>query len=325
MSIPVFKPFTHFSDRYLTATDAFCVATYGHRVITTPNMKFIPQPFHNESDIIQAWADGRYWAMDPFQWPQTYDDLYAQSFAIPRRKAYLDDASMTYAWFRPNFSSNFVPLAVGSLFGQLKMDILGHLNYKIARMHKEDHVVGWVHAMRAVYERFQQAMAWCDIVIVVAEYQRRFLDIWVVLDFYEVIEPRMRFVDTTHKVDPKWMGCFTQDVAIATKVHAAGVPVWLIRDARLIPSNMNIVKVVLFTPPDDLVISIYHDPLKLFAQPFDIIARGPNNCRCHEAARQAYSNFEKLPAPKPQVELVMTESLVGKAPVHKGKAKMKTI
>ncbi|KAG1859392.1 hypothetical protein C8R48DRAFT_774730 [Suillus tomentosus] len=335
MSIPVFKPFMSFGDRYLTATDAFCVATYGHRVITTPNMKFIPQPFDNEFDIIQVWADGRYWAMAPFQWPQTYDDLYARSFAIPRREAYLDDTSMTYVWFRPNFSSDFVPLAAGSLFGQLKTDILGHLkrlyekankrvsSYKIARMHKEDHVVGWVHAMRAVYERFQQAMAWHDIVIVVAEYQRRFLDIWAVLDFYEVIESRMRFVNTTHKVDPKWMGCFTQDVAIATKVHAAGVPVWLIRDARLIPSNMNIVKVVSFTPPDDLIIGMYHDPLKLFAQPFDIIARGLNNRQRHEATRQPYSDFEKLPAPKPQVELVMMESLVGKAPVHKGKAKMK--
>ncbi|KAG1830070.1 hypothetical protein DFJ58DRAFT_737093 [Suillus subalutaceus] len=65
MSIPVFKPFMRDGDRYLTATDAFCVATYGHRVITTPNMKFIPQPFDNESDIIQARADGRYWALDP--------------------------------------------------------------------------------------------------------------------------------------------------------------------------------------------------------------------------------------------------------------------
>ncbi|KAG1745670.1 hypothetical protein EDB19DRAFT_1632191, partial [Suillus lakei] len=91
-------------------------------------------------------------------------------------------------------------------------------------------------------------MAWRDIVIIVAEYQRRFLDIWAVLDYYEIIEPRMRFVDTTHKVDPKWMGCFTEDVAIATKVHAAGVPVWLIRDARLVNSNMNIIKVVSFTP-----------------------------------------------------------------------------
>ncbi|KAG1835895.1 hypothetical protein DFJ58DRAFT_735407 [Suillus subalutaceus] len=221
MSIPVFKPFMRDGDRYLTATDAFCVATYGHRVITTPNMKFIPQPFDNESDIIQA-----------------------------QRRC------------------DFTPISPGNPFGQLKTDIVGHLkrlyekantrvsNYKVARSHKEDHVVGWAHAMRAVYERFQQAMAWRDIVIIVAEYQRRFLDIWAVIDYYEIIEPRMRFVDTTHKV------------------HAAGVPVWLIRDARLVNANMNIVKVVSFTPPDDLVIGMYHDPVKLFAQPFDIINRG---------------------------------------------------
>ncbi|KAG2742858.1 hypothetical protein P692DRAFT_20879924 [Suillus brevipes Sb2] len=354
MSIPVFKPFVRDGDRafvisapilsltddvrpgYLTATDAFCMATYGHRVITTPNMKFIPQPFDNESDIVQARADGRYWAVDPFQWPQTYDDSYARSFAIPRREAYMDDSSMTYAWFRPAFASDFVPLAPDNLFGQLKTDILDHLkrlyekankrvsSYKLTRLHKEDHVVGWVHAMRAVYERFQQAMAWRDVVMVVAEYQRRFLDIWALLDYCEIIEPRMRFVDTTHNVNPKWMGCITQDVAIATKVHAAGVPVWLIRDARLVQSNMNIIKVVSITPPDDLVIGMYHHPIKNFAQPFDIIARCPSNRRRHEAVRQPYSDFEKLPVPKPQVEqLVVKESLVGKARVDKGKAKAK--
>ncbi|KAG1770140.1 hypothetical protein EV702DRAFT_1202555 [Suillus placidus] len=325
MSIPVFKPFMHDGDRaYLTATDAFCVATYGHQVITTPNMKFIPQSFDNESDIIQARADGRYWAVDPFQWPQMYDDSYARSFAIPHREAYMDDSSMTYAWFRPAFAFDFVPLAPSNLFGQLKTNILDHLkqlyekankwvsSYKLTRRHKEDHVVGWVHAMHADYECFQQAMACRDIVMVVAEYQCRFLDIWALLDYFEIIKPCMHFVDTTHNVNPKWMGSFTQDVAIATKVHAAGVPVWLICDARLVHSNMNIVKVISFTPPDDLVIGMYHHPVKIFAQPFDIIARCPSNCQRHEAARQPYSNFEKLP-----------ESLVGKARVDKGKAKAK--
>jgi hypothetical protein len=119
------------------------------------------------------------------------------------------------------------------------------------------------------------------------------------------------------------MGCFTEDVAIATKVHTTGVPVWLIHNARLVNSNMNIIKVISFKPPDDLVIGMYHDPIKLFAQPFDIITRGPNNRQHHEAACQPYANFEKLLVPKPQVEqLVTRESLVGKACVDNGKAKM---
>ncbi|KAG1895950.1 uncharacterized protein F5891DRAFT_983807 [Suillus fuscotomentosus] len=265
-----------------------------------------------------------------------YDDSYARSFAIPHQEAYMDDLSMTYAWFRPAFTSDFVPLAPNNLFGQLKMDILDHLkrlyekankrvsSYKLTRLHKEDHVVGWVHAMCAVYEGFQQAMAWRDVVMVVAEYQRRFLDIWALLDYCKIIESHIHFVDTTHNVNPKWMGCLTQDVAIAMKVHTAGVPVWLIRDARLVQSNMNIIKVVSITPPDDLVIGMYHHPIKNFAQPFDIIARCPSNRRCHEAVHQPYSDFEKLPVPKPQVEqLVMKESLVGKARVDKGKAKAK--
>jgi hypothetical protein len=105
--------------------------------------------------------------------------------------------------------------------------------------------------------------------------------------------------------------------------HAAGVPVWLIHDARLVQSNMNIIKVVSFTPPDDLVIGMYHS-VKNFAQPFNIIARCPSNRWCHEAVRQPYSDFEKLPVPKPQVEqLGVKESLVGKAHVDTEKAKAK--
>ncbi|KAG1863189.1 hypothetical protein DFJ58DRAFT_725088 [Suillus subalutaceus] len=86
---------------------------------------------------------------------------------------------------------------------------------------------------------------------------------------------------------------------------------------------MNIIKVVWFTPPKNLVISMYHDPVKLFAQPFYIIIEGPNNRWRHEAARQPYSKFEALPVPKPQVELVTRVSSVGKAHVDKGKAEMR--
>ncbi|KAG2050822.1 hypothetical protein BDR06DRAFT_1010946 [Suillus hirtellus] len=119
------------------------------------------------------------------------------------------------------------------------------------------------------------------------------------------------------------MVCFTNNVTITTKVHTAGVPVWLIHDARLVNANINIIKVVLFTPPDDLITGMYHDPVKLFAQPFNIITRGPNNCQCHEAAHQPYSNFKKLPVPKPQVKQMVTrKSSVGRACVDKGKAKM---
>jgi hypothetical protein len=42
-----------------------------------------------------------------------------------------------------------------------------------------------------------------DIVMVVAEYQCRFLDIWVLLDYCEIIEPHMRFVNTTRC----WSSC----------------------------------------------------------------------------------------------------------------------
>ncbi|KAG2076459.1 hypothetical protein BDR04DRAFT_1148915 [Suillus decipiens] len=78
-----FKPLLCNGDNAITATDA-CSLTYdGQLVFTSPNMTFVPQLYDNPSDIVQVRADGKFWAMDPFQWPQMYADAYTWSFTIP--------------------------------------------------------------------------------------------------------------------------------------------------------------------------------------------------------------------------------------------------
>ncbi|KAG1784801.1 uncharacterized protein HD556DRAFT_1461353 [Suillus plorans] len=325
-----FQPFLRDGDNAITATDARSLAYDGQFVFTSPNMTFVPQLYDNPSNIVQARADGKFWAMDPFQWPQMYADAYTWSFTIPRREFHEPGTDLWYAWWSPVFSDDFEPLSPGHVFGKLKSTHCEHLfrlyerankrvgSYKLFREHKQDAVVGWVTGLRSVYERFKETLAWRDIVMILAEFQRRFLEIWSMVDYLEIFEPRLKFEDKEHGVNKTWMGCFTKDSAIALRLHKAGVPVWLIRDVRLVDNKINIRQVVPFTPAD-LVFGMYLHPIKNFAQPFDIRYKGPSDHQRQAAVRQPYLTFEEIPVDQTEVNClaVSREPSSGKAPAKK--------
>ncbi|KAG1877496.1 hypothetical protein F4604DRAFT_1924138 [Suillus subluteus] len=329
-----FKPFLRDGDNAITATDAHSLAYDGQLVFTSPNMTFIPQLYDNPSNIVQARADGKFWAMDPFQWPQMYADAYTWSFTIPRREFHEPGTDLWYAWWSPAFSDDFEPLSPGHVFGKLKSTHRDHLfrlyeqakkrvgSYKLFRENKQDAVVGWVTGLRSVFERFKEMRAWRDIVMILAEFQRRFLEIWSMMDYLEIFEPRLKFEDRAHGVNKTWMGCFTKDSAIALRLHKAGVPVWLIRDVRLVNDNINICQVVPFTPAD-LVFGMYLHPIKNFAQPFDIRHKGPSDHQRQAAVRQLYLTFEEIPIDHTEVNrfAASREPSSGKAPTRTMKNK----
>ncbi|KAG2033056.1 hypothetical protein BDR03DRAFT_1014710 [Suillus americanus] len=91
-----FKPFLCDGDNAITATDARSLAYDSQLIFTSPNMTFVPQLYDNPSDSVQVRADGKFWAMDPFQWPQI-------------------------------FSDDFEPLSPGHVFGKLKSTHRDHL------------------------------------------------------------------------------------------------------------------------------------------------------------------------------------------------------
>ncbi|KAG1883465.1 hypothetical protein F4604DRAFT_1983247 [Suillus subluteus] len=329
-----FKPFLRDGDNAITATDARSLAYDGQLVFTSPNMTFVPQLYDNPSNIVQARADGKFWAMDPFQWPQMYADAYTWSFTIPRREFHEPGTDLWYAWWLPAFSDDFEPLSPGHVFGKLKSTHRDHLfrlyeqakkrvgSYKLFRENKQDAVVGWITGLRSVFERFKEMRAWRDIVMILAEFQRRFLEIWSMMDYLEIFEPRLKFEDRAHRVNKTWMGCFTKDSAIALRLHKAGVPVWLIRDVRLVDDNINIHQVVPFTPAD-LVFGMYLHPIKNFAQPFDIQHKGPSDHQRQAAVCQPYLTFEEIPIDHTEVNrfAASREPSSGKAPTRTMKNK----
>ncbi|KAG1836437.1 hypothetical protein DFJ58DRAFT_734966 [Suillus subalutaceus] len=142
------------------------------------------------------------------------------------------------------------------------------------------------------------------------------------MDYLEIFELRLKFEDKAHGVNKTWMGCFTKDSAIALRLHKAGVPVWLIRDVRLVDDKINIRQVIPFTPAD-LVFGMYLHPIKNFAQPFDIRYKGPSDHQRQAAVRQPYLTFEEIPMDQTEVNrfAASREPSSGKAPTKTTKNK----
>ncbi|KAG1816426.1 uncharacterized protein BJ212DRAFT_1299700 [Suillus subaureus] len=299
LTIPCeFQPFLHDGDNAITATDTCSLAYDSQFIFTSPNMTFVPQLYDNPSNIMQVRADGKFWVMDPFQWPQMYADAYTWSFTILQHEFHEPGTDLWYAWWLP------ANKCVGS--------------YKLFREHKQDVVVGWVTGLRSVFERFKETLAWQDIVMILAKFQRRFLEIWSMVDYLKIFELRLKFEDKEHVVNKTWMGCFTKDSAIALRLHKAGVPVWLIQDVRLVNNKINICQVVPFTPAD-LVFGMYLHLIKNFAQPFNIQYKGPSDHQCQAAVHQPYLTFEEIPIDQTEVNhlAVSRELSLGKAPAKK--------
>jgi hypothetical protein len=142
------------------------------------------------------------------------------------------------------------------------------------------------------------------------------------MDYLEIFELQLKFEDKAHGVNKTWMGCFTKDSTIALRLHKTGVPVWLIRDVRLVDDKINICQVIPFTPAD-LVFGMYLHPIKNFAQPFDIHYKGPSDHQRQAAVRQLYLTFEEIPIDKTEVNrfAASREPSSGKVPTKTMKNK----
>ncbi|KAF8433959.1 hypothetical protein L210DRAFT_872483, partial [Boletus edulis BED1] len=68
----------------LTCLDAKAIVCHssGSVVYTSPNMSYVPEP-HNEEEELHARADGRFGAVDCFQWPQLHCKEYEYAVCIP--------------------------------------------------------------------------------------------------------------------------------------------------------------------------------------------------------------------------------------------------
>ncbi|KAF9233659.1 hypothetical protein BU15DRAFT_66413 [Melanogaster broomeanus] len=220
-------------------------------------MPFVPEPHIFKDEEIRARADGRFGVVDCFQWPQDHCEEYQYAACIPRQEFEYVDPNMRWAWYTPT-SEDFVPLHNSPAVGTLKAE-------------KAD----GLHCM------WRSGNAQCA-----------FLDIWVFMEFVEVLQPRINFPDLLpHAVNETWMGVFTCKVAVCDQLFRAGVPVWLVCTKTQIRPDMNVGMPVLLTYPDHIVKAMYHEGSR-----GSITSKQPGPSSINRAGTASRSQDAKLPS-----------------------------
>ncbi|KAG1738079.1 uncharacterized protein EDB91DRAFT_1054753 [Suillus paluster] len=284
---------------WLQAFDAHAVAVQGNLVITTLNMDFVPAFHHFEEENVQARADGRFGAIDCFQWPQAYDNAFPSPHPLH------------WAWFTPT-QEDFKPIPgtsfpVGTLASD-KVEGLDSLcklaekrvqDWRANRQGKNDAVVSRILSLQhGVSCLKMHPLTFRDLLMFVTDAQRLFLEIYSFMEWILLAQPHMTAGDSTSVVNSEWMGAFTHDSNMCNKLYIAGIPIWYVRTMAYIPSNMTVKQPVLLTRPDQIILSMYAEGNKV--RPYEIIYHGPGGYNRQLHVRHLYGGTTfKDPEPGP--------------------------
>ncbi|KAG2083553.1 uncharacterized protein F5147DRAFT_782875 [Suillus discolor] len=299
-ALTMFKADPNLCASWLQSFDAYAVTVQGNLVITTPNMDFVPQFHHFEEENVQARADGRFGVINCFQWPQAYDNIFCNSVCIPCKELYPFPHPLHWAWFTPNqkdfkaIPGNSFPVGtlasdkVEGLESLLKMADKRVQDWRANRQGKNDVIINRVASLRHGISRLKKhPLTFRDLLIFVTDAQRLFLEIHSFMDWVLITQPRISSGIGANTVNSAWMGTFTHDSDMCNKLHMAGVPVWYVCTMAYIPANMKVMKPVLITHPDDIVISMYAEGNKI--HPYDIIYHGQGGHQRQLHVRRLYS------------------------------------
>lgn len=283
-------------------------------------MNFVPEP-HNTAEELRARADGRYGPADCFQWPQMYAIQARQAICIPRKECHPHPDPLSWAWFTPT-RKDFVDDGRTNVdYGYLKRDQFQDLNalydvvykrykpWKDARGDKAEAagpLLGVLeHTLRVLA---MEPLRFFEVVAMVAQAQRLFLDIYAFMDFVQVAAPRINNPSQVPQpLRADWMGCFTVDENTLRQMYLAGVPVWYERNNLTITSKTIIKELVSYKFPDDIIRS--HFIQQGLTNPFKPIFNGEGGSERHIQTRIPYVCRSLSVAPQ-------AESSVGKAPTQ---------
>ena len=100
-------------------------------------MDFVPEP-HLASEVLQAWADGRFGSINCFQWPQLYMSQWGFSVCISHQENHPDSQSLHWAWYMPTPDDIWESPGAPQGYGFLKDEkVLGldSLSYVASKQH----------------------------------------------------------------------------------------------------------------------------------------------------------------------------------------------
>ncbi|KAG1832372.1 hypothetical protein EV424DRAFT_1533542 [Suillus variegatus] len=128
-----FSPYMRITDPTIDSLDTRAVAYKEPLVITTPNMDWVPEFHHDDSDEVRVRADGGFGVVDCFQWPQIHCKEFEYAVCIPRK----DTASidLQFAWYTPTSEDFVIQTRTVFAVGTLSSHIVDGINnlFTIAR------------------------------------------------------------------------------------------------------------------------------------------------------------------------------------------------
>ena len=239
-------------------------------VITTPNMQHIPE-VKLGTQHVHARRDGRFGFNDFTLVPQIFCGEFAHHCCAPARPEDLDAQHRGILWATPT-RQHFVPVK-GSLFeglGNLQPEYVDKFSrmydtlyqrakdFKIAAVAENGMsrmVAGLVSALRLALVRLRCApCTFHDLVLQVADFQRRYIDLESFLLYYTKFQGRQTLpleqrTGDVHEVDTTLMGAVCFQPSNVQWLFEAGIPVWYLRPESTITPHTNIIAQVDISPP----------------------------------------------------------------------------
>ena len=265
-------------------------------------MTFVPEP-HINAEELRTCADGRFGTADCFQWPQDYAKEYEYAVCIPRQECHKAPDYFSWAWYTPTLEDFDTVSAADhdDLPGKLKLEQIqglvsllnvaqGHYDaWKKTQVGKKNMVARLILTLRhSIYQLMQEPLPWRDVIALVTQLQRLFLDIIAYHDFCEVVVPCITLPDLVpHPTRATWMGCFTRDNRICNELFCASVPVWYVRSDFSVTTTTIIKKPVTYTFPNHIICAQFSMPHKM-VQPFALLFASPGDKDRHLKTRRFY-------------------------------------
>lgn len=242
-------------------------------VITSPNMSHVPA-VQLGTQHVYARRDGRFGFNDFTLVPQIFCGEYAHHCCAPEPTAggRPGSSDRRILWVTPT-RKDFAPVK-GSVFaglGNLRPELVDKFSRMYDSLHRRamDYkaaagaqdamtkmVAVLVSALRLALVRLRCApCTFRDLVLQVADFQRRYIDLESFLLYYTKVQRRHTLPleqrdHDVHEVDPSLMGAFCFQPSDVQWLFEAGIPVWYLRPESTITADTNIIEQVPISPPD---------------------------------------------------------------------------
>lgn len=303
--------------------------------ITSPNATEIPTPPHQISHVTLR-EDGRWGPDDPFQCPQLYERQFCHYGCILKRIQDTNDSRWIMWWTPKEAELSHDPLvrrrfSVGRVHLTAFDDCVSKLVaefLKDATALRTEANSQWVNMLvnqlQIWFNRLSTfATTFPNILFLVAEVQRRWLDLRAYIDYMILVKQELaKLRSSVAKFPPchPFIGAITDNQTVAEEFASVGVPVWLLRDLSEFSTNTRVKTVV---PLQETSTSI---------QPFPGVSRsifvGPSNSAAkydaiYKYARQHFSSAHEVDPPTPLL-LAAAHASVDERPTKRFKVQAAT-